>query len=189
MLDGATSLTEIFTMDMNDAIRHGNETAISAFNSADFSKISRLIKDAKSHDDGRRAHGKLAFRGCIMQLSKIIQCSTAAGHRFTPAIPTAAEIAYHAATDTDEFWKQSALVLAAAGKLRVYLPSMRVKEKTPNVPAKRTDPAPTPPAAPAKPPQPIEVVVVSMPARKTTTGVDRNMAGEITGAVQIESDA
>jgi hypothetical protein len=57
------------------------------------------------------------------------------------------------------------------------------------VPAKRTDPAPTPPAAPAKPPQPIEVVVVSMPARKTTTGVDRNMAGEITGAVQIESDA
>jgi hypothetical protein len=33
------------------------------------------------------------------------------------------------------------------------------------------------------------VVVVSMPARKTTTGVDRNMAGELIGAVQIESDA
>ena len=47
----------------------------------------------------------------------------------------------------------------------------------------------TQPVEPAKPSAPIEVVVIGMVTRETTTAIKRNSTGQIEGSSQIERDA
>jgi hypothetical protein len=169
-----------------DAItQHGRSVAFAAFNSRDFVPIFMLARDARSPVTNRAAAGLQAFLSAIVELSRFIDGARAAGFRFTPEPPNASAMVYRAAISETNVWNDALLILEAAMQLVRVAPGIRVTE---NVPEPQPAPAPSAEPTPSGAPQPIEVRVVSMPTRQTTSHIERDKNGNIASASQIEKD-
>jgi hypothetical protein len=175
-----------------DAIsQHGWALAHAAFNSNNFRPLAGVLKDAMSTDVNRRNAGGLAATAAIVELSRILQAARDAGYRFTPEPPKPCALAYRAASSPAEFWKDALAVLDTSKALIRRAPGIRAEyETSPPPAAAKPETAAPEPVAPVQslPAGPLEVRVVSMVARTTRTSVERNMAGEIVRASQIETD-
>ena len=160
---------------MNSAIDpHGIAAAKAFFNQRNYQPLRQIIRDASATDKSRSAVGMQAFMAAIGTFAAIIDGSRAAGYRFTPDPPSGNKLAYRTAISQENLGKDSGVILSAIFSLMSVAPGLRTLEDGP-APATQTS-------------QPIEVRVVAMPARKRVSDVSHNMAGEITGAMQIESD-
>lgn len=160
---------------MSSAIdAHGVAAAKAFVNQRNIRPLRRIIQDASATDKIRSEVGMQAFAAAIGTFAAIIDATRANGLRFTPDPPTVAKLAYRAAISQENFGKDAGVIISAIFSLMSVAPGLRTLED---------GPAPTTQTS-----QPIEVRVVAMPARKRVSDVSHNMAGEITGAMQIESD-
>jgi hypothetical protein len=157
--------------------RRGASIAVDLFNTGNFDQLKRVISDCNSTDPKRKSVGRIAFGAALVSLAQILSQSRRCGIAFTGVQPPSVdEVMYAHEVGGKDLNHVAQLLVNATYGVRRGKPGL-----------KATMPAEDEPTKPA-PPAPMPVEVVSMPARKTVTDVARNSAGEITSAMQIESD-
>lgn len=154
----------------------GETIAVEFVNTGNGGQLQTLLDDWGSKDPARHHAGRIAFIASVVTLARLLEAVKRKGAATFSGVPlpTMAEVAYAATVGGKQFDRVSqtlvnathGLYRATQGKVTVSLP--------------RAGDGPV--AAPMK------VEVVSMPTRKTVTDVSRNMAGEITGSLQLEAD-
>lgn len=165
---------------------HGSATALEAFNSGNFAPVVDLMRDAVSANESRQAAGIAATLAALMRLAQVVEVARGSGYRFNPEPPTANDLMYRASIGGERFFEGARLVIAAAIELRRVAPALRLADAEPA--AIQAESVDTPVATPSAPPQPIEVRVVSMPARQTASQIERDGEGNIVRTTMIESD-
>lgn len=159
---------------MNPIHRRGFAVAAEYFNTADFKTIASLIADSNSKDTQRRSAGLSALGAALVMLAQILENTRRHGVTFTGAkLPSPDDVQYALAAGIHELNRAGQLVVNAVEGLRRAKPGFKATLTEDDAPKQAV---------------PMPVQVISMPARKTVTDVERNLAGEITTAMQIESD-
>jgi hypothetical protein len=157
--------------------RRGLSIAVELFNTGNFAPLKRVISDCNSTDPKRKSVGRVAFGAALVSLSRMLDDTRRCGITFTGNQPPSVdEVMYAYEVGGKELNDVAQLLVNATYGVRRGSPGLKA--------SMRAEAEPTPPA----PPAPMPVEVVAMPSRKTVTSVDRNMAGEITGSMQLETD-
>lgn len=155
---------------MDEVIKYGQAVALAAFNSRDFSSINNLIKDATTGSVNQRVVGYRAAFGAITNLAAIIDAVRQTQNvTITPALPSFGDLGYSAQRSQADFMNKAAQILATAKRLTVVMPGLRATQPTANESV-----APPPTVKEPVSPSPMEVRVVSMPARLTVQEIERD---------------
>ncbi len=162
---------------MNMINRRGASIAVELFNTGNFDPLKRVILDCNSTDQKRKSIGRVALGAALVTLSRMLADSRRCGVTFTGNQPPSVdEVMYAYEVGGKELNDVGQLLVNATYGVRRGKPGLRANLAAEAEPAKPGPPAPMP------------VEVVAMPSRKTVTSVDRNLAGEITGSMQLETD-
>jgi hypothetical protein len=156
----------------------GYQMAMAAFNQRDWTRISRVVSDANATDELRRRNGLSAVYGAAVGLSDALIAVNASGHvRIAGSIPSRHELEYEVSTDLVRFNQLWATLTKTANRVLDAAPGLTISSSSRS---QREE---------AKAAEPVEVKVVSQPARVTTTRVDRNSSGDIVSTFHLEEDA
>ncbi len=159
---------------MNQIQRHGVSIAVQFFNDGDFSPFRRIMDDANNaKDPQRRRAGHAALNACLITLARMLADTRRYGVRFTGSPLTTENDLIYAMESGRDIGPLGTQLVSACNAVRRARPDLCASLSREDAP---------------KPVAPMPVEVVAMPSRKTVTSVDRNMAGEITSAMQLESD-
>ena len=155
----------------------GTETMVGILRTGDYSPLRQLINDVNSADPRTKSIARAALEGAALAIVDVCdQLEVKRKARLTGDRLSRAQVRYAFAKATPADMSR---VLQLATN---WVAALRKHNLHTGVSLIRTESA----AAPA--PVPTPVAVVSMPLRKTTTDIERNASGDITGSVQIERD-
>lgn len=175
--------------------KFSHEIVRAAVQRGDFAPLARILSDVNGRDD--RAHNAgLATLAEVAGLFCDVLKAVEGRVKFRGApIPTRAQAAYAFQAQGRRMNECLQTLVNGVSALQRAAPDLvkriSLRETTPKAPKS------APPAAPMKvevinlpppPAAPMEVKVVSMPTRKTSSLIDRNVAGEINEVTQIERD-
>jgi hypothetical protein len=156
---------------------YGLRLAVESLSTGNHERFNAVMLEA-----GKRLETAMALTaGAVAGMRQMIARCESAGYRLQPAPPSEDEIAFALAVggkaEVDIYGRLFSGVVA----LKRAIPGISWSVEVPRCTA-RTDPA--------KPAGPIEVRVVAMPDRKTTTVVDRDpKTGRVVSAEQLQTDA
>lgn len=159
-------------MDHQAIFDFGADAAYAYANTGNFAQVRKILADANATDANRRQAGAIASLGVFMTLAAVLDGAKKAGVRFTNPVPTAAEFSYERMRGSKAYSACAQRLVDSVAALRRDMPGFKAWG------SRRS----TEDSAPAK------VEVVSLPARKTTSLIERNAAGEIAATTQIEKD-
>lgn len=168
-------------MDYQAIFDFGTDAAYEYVNNGNFAGIRKILADANAPDANRRQVGTIASLGVFMALANVLDGVKQAGVRFSNPVPTAAEFSYERMRGSKAYSAIAQRLVDSVAALRRDGPGFKVCRSTP------TQDAATPGRS-TEIPAPVRVEVISMPARKTTSIIERNPAGEIAATTQIEKD-
>ncbi len=184
------------------SVAYGREVAQRWLQTGWPGEIQSVSKDVASKDPARRNAGVIATTSFVSTLAAAIEGALASGVRFSVALPSPARLAYSLMRDVDDYARLSVLVINAAGALRQR--GITFTWHRPNTQPIDTDAqvqlvsaakeladaalAMVKAEQPARA-EPLEVVIVGMPARETTTSVARDNRDNLLSTTQIERDA
>lgn len=158
---------------MNAIQRRGASIAVQFFNNGDFGPLQRILDDANAKDLQRRRTGHAALSACLITLARTLADARRHGVTFTgPPLTTEDDLIY-AVESGRSLGPLGTQLVSAVKALRRARPGLHVSLSREDAP---------------KAGAPMPVQVVSMPNRKTVSDISRNMAGEITSTMQVESD-
>ncbi len=175
--------------------KFSHEIARAAVQRGDFAPLARILadvngRDARAHNAGLETLAEVAGLFCdVLEAVK-----DRVKFRGAP-IPTRAQAAYAFTVQGRRMNECLQTLVNGISELQRAAPDL-VKRISLREPAPEA-PKPPPPAAPMKvevinlpppPASPMKVEVISMPTRKTSSLIDRNVAGEISEVTQIERD-
>lgn len=155
--------------------QHGSQIAIEFFNDGDSRQFQRILRDTRSKDPRRRITGYEAVGACLITLAKMLADTKRKGLvRFSGArIATPEEVAYAYQAYDPNLSKLGQQLVDTVAAVRSARPGLKASSRD---------------TAEPKPVAPMQVQIVGMPGRSTVTKVEHDMAGNITGSVQVESD-
>lgn len=161
-----------------DMVQIGIDAATRAFNEGAWRHLDIYGADSASADPLKRRAGLSALYGAALFFGGFLKSARDSGSvRITGTIPVNSEIMYLFATDLPLFFGQLKSLLAAAQQVKNAVPKMTVS--LPKAPQREATAAA----------EPLEVRVVSMPARSSATKIRRDQNGEIVSTTQFEQDA
>jgi hypothetical protein len=163
-------------INVDEVARYGLNAALAAINRGDFGSFRRVIDDVNAKEPRRRAAGMMALQTALVTFSAFtIEVARQNQVRYTGAQPpTREDITYALAVGGAQLNATAQLLVNLTASVRKALPGLVVSGREEPKAPKETAPLP--------------VAVVAMPPRKTTTDIERNLAGEIVGSLQVERD-
>ena len=159
----------------------GAGIAMEIINSADFSRLQKYVDDANSPDENIRQSGLSVLAGVGMTFASVLISLRGGGRYKFHGAPmlTSDDVFYAIKTDVRYFSRTLNSLVTTMG--RVLDADSSFKVSFANQAGRNSGSA-------QGSAEPMEVKVVSMPARHSVTNITHNMAGEIVQAEQIEAD-
>jgi hypothetical protein len=159
----------------NFYLRYGERLALKAFNSGSFAPLKDIYTDLNSPDLNIKTAGWATWVAATIEIARLMDATQKAGiATFTPPPPTPDELTYLAITNPKRFRVLERQVIASMREMHRAGPSIRA-----SYPA---------PGAKDQAAAPLEVRIVGMPSRDTTSTIERDGSGEISGSHQVEKD-
>lgn len=160
---------------------HGMKIAMRWLQTGWPNDLNAIIADARAEDPARRNAGDLAFLGALITIAAALHQAQETGVKFVGNLPTVDGVVYARARGADDYSTLANTLLNTAAALRKAHPGLQFSFG-------QCQPGPMDnKPAPAKA-EPLEVKIVGMPERQTTTTVTRDQEGSITSTIQVETD-
>ncbi len=162
----------------SDLVAAGSKMIDQVFNSRSWERLRLYYEHANSKDEAIRRNGVSVLFGVAMRAANLLNHFKDHGHvRFTGGdLITADDLIYSFKTDQSRFLAQLNTITSALARVMAEAPDMRLLDSSAT---KEKE----------KPAAPLQIEIVGMPIRKTTTNILRDQAGDIATSVQVESDA
>lgn len=190
----------------NIATAYGHEVAQRWLQTGWPKELQALVRDAQSENVASRVAAATAMAAFMGTLATALQATQNAGVRFSVALPTPARLAYVLMHDTSNYAKLAGVVIEAATELRrlpinitwpqagelatTHRPG--ATELTQLASAAKELAAAAQSMVKAEQParaEPLEINIVGMPPRETTTTVVRDNRDNLLSTTQVERDA
>ena len=160
-----------------DLVMTGFHLGVKACNAPDLRSINGLVADANSADELVRLNGFSALFGAATAISTVLTGLQRSGRiKVNGHIPNLEEIEYALKTDTRRFNELLQILATAMNAVRDVVPDLSIP-----IPSRQQ-------REETKPAGPLEVKVVSMPARESATRVKRDERGDIVSTTHFEQD-
>lgn len=159
-----------------DLVAAGSKMIDQVFNSRSWERLRLYYEHANSTDEAIRRNGVSVLYGVAMRAANLLNHFKDHGHvRFTGGdLITADDLVYSFKTDQSRFLAQLNTITNALARVMAEAPGLRLLDSS----ATKEEAA-----------APLQIEIVGMPIRKTTTNILRDQAGDIATSVQVESDA
>lgn len=162
--------------------QYGAETARALLQSGQVEELNAVLTDARSKDRHRRDTGSVALAGALVTIADALKEVEKTGIRFSVAIPSVDAVLYARSIGGKMHDQVVGTLINAVTSLRKQYPGITFSYPRPAAAA------PSKAIAPAKP-EPLEVKIIGLPERQTTTSVERDSRGNIVKSTQSERDA
>lgn len=142
-------------------------------------ELQAIAEDARATDRTRRDAGDVALVAALVTISAALAAAQKAGVRFSAALPSADRLIYARSRSSEEYSRLGQTLIDTAANLRKTQPGLTFSWTQPGEQVRNEQ---------AKS-DPLEVRIVGMPPRETTTAVVRDNRDNLLSTTQVERDA